>query len=173
MTMLLLDLFFAGMETTVTTLKWGFLLTTLHPEVSCIITLDSCLSGPGESSGRTGSEVYWRVCNPCRSAEPPLYSGDHQCESIWVSYRLFPSGNPKNGQHSSDKPAENHVGRGTNRWLCLSKRNLCHSTDLHSHAGSLCFWTNENMRFRTKVSSPRRHLSIRTDFFPRTVVCFE
>ena len=34
MTMLLLDLFFAGMETTVTTLKWGFLLTMLHPEVT-------------------------------------------------------------------------------------------------------------------------------------------
>ncbi|KHJ90047.1 hypothetical protein OESDEN_10116 [Oesophagostomum dentatum] len=33
MKMLLLDLFFAGMETTVTTLKWGFLLATIHPEV--------------------------------------------------------------------------------------------------------------------------------------------
>lgn len=31
--MLLLDLFFAGMETTVTTLKWGFLLSIIHPEV--------------------------------------------------------------------------------------------------------------------------------------------
>ncbi|KAK5969327.1 Unspecific monooxygenase [Trichostrongylus colubriformis] len=33
MKMLLLDLFFAGMETTVTTLKWGFLLAILHPKV--------------------------------------------------------------------------------------------------------------------------------------------
>ncbi|EYC19587.1 hypothetical protein Y032_0024g951 [Ancylostoma ceylanicum] len=33
MKMLLLDLFFAGMETTVTTLKWGFLLATIHPDV--------------------------------------------------------------------------------------------------------------------------------------------
>ncbi|VDO30284.1 unnamed protein product [Haemonchus placei] len=33
MKMLLLDLFFAGMETTVTTLKWGFLLAVLHPKV--------------------------------------------------------------------------------------------------------------------------------------------
>uniref|UniRef100_A0A1I7VX64 Cytochrome P450 2J6 n=1 Tax=Loa loa TaxID=7209 RepID=A0A1I7VX64_LOALO len=33
LTMLLLDLFFAGMETTVTTLKWGFLLSVIHPEV--------------------------------------------------------------------------------------------------------------------------------------------
>ncbi|VDP10510.1 unnamed protein product [Heligmosomoides polygyrus] len=33
MKMLLLDLFFAGMETTVTTLKWGFLLAVLHPNV--------------------------------------------------------------------------------------------------------------------------------------------
>uniref|UniRef100_A0A914CKN8 Cytochrome P450 n=1 Tax=Acrobeloides nanus TaxID=290746 RepID=A0A914CKN8_9BILA len=31
--MLLLDLFFAGMETTVTTSKWGFLMLILHPEV--------------------------------------------------------------------------------------------------------------------------------------------
>lgn len=31
--MLLMDLFFAGMETTVTTLKWAFLLVVLHPEV--------------------------------------------------------------------------------------------------------------------------------------------
>ncbi|VDK87849.1 unnamed protein product [Litomosoides sigmodontis] len=31
--MLLLDLFFAGMETTVTTLKWGFLLSMIHPDV--------------------------------------------------------------------------------------------------------------------------------------------
>lgn len=33
LTMLLLDLFFAGMETTVTTLKWGFLLSIIHPDV--------------------------------------------------------------------------------------------------------------------------------------------
>ncbi|PIO57028.1 hypothetical protein TELCIR_21570, partial [Teladorsagia circumcincta] len=33
MKMQLLDLFFAGMETTVTTLKWGFLLAVLHPKV--------------------------------------------------------------------------------------------------------------------------------------------
>ncbi|PIO57373.1 hypothetical protein TELCIR_21220, partial [Teladorsagia circumcincta] len=33
MKMLLLDLFFAGMETTVTTLKWGFLLAVLNPKV--------------------------------------------------------------------------------------------------------------------------------------------
>uniref|UniRef100_A0A0R3RJW1 Cytochrome P450 18a1 n=1 Tax=Elaeophora elaphi TaxID=1147741 RepID=A0A0R3RJW1_9BILA len=33
LTMLLLDLFFAGMETTVTTLKWGFLLSLIHPDV--------------------------------------------------------------------------------------------------------------------------------------------
>uniref|UniRef100_A0A7E4UME8 Cytochrome P450 n=1 Tax=Panagrellus redivivus TaxID=6233 RepID=A0A7E4UME8_PANRE len=31
--MLLLDLFFAGMETTVTTAKWGILMLMLHPEV--------------------------------------------------------------------------------------------------------------------------------------------
>ncbi|KAK6732974.1 hypothetical protein RB195_017009 [Necator americanus] len=33
MKMLLLDLFFAGMETTVTTLKWGFLLAAIHPDI--------------------------------------------------------------------------------------------------------------------------------------------
>ncbi|VDM95065.1 unnamed protein product [Thelazia callipaeda] len=33
LSMLLLDLFFAGMETTTTTLKWGFLLTMIHPDV--------------------------------------------------------------------------------------------------------------------------------------------
>ncbi|VDK63074.1 unnamed protein product [Onchocerca ochengi] len=33
LTMLLLDLFFAGMETTVTTLKWAFLLSIIHPDV--------------------------------------------------------------------------------------------------------------------------------------------
>uniref|UniRef100_A0A915PIV8 Cytochrome P450 n=1 Tax=Setaria digitata TaxID=48799 RepID=A0A915PIV8_9BILA len=33
LTMVLLDLFFAGMETTVTTLKWGFLLSIIHPDV--------------------------------------------------------------------------------------------------------------------------------------------
>uniref|UniRef100_A0AC34RF78 Cytochrome P450 n=1 Tax=Panagrolaimus sp. JU765 TaxID=591449 RepID=A0AC34RF78_9BILA len=31
--MLLLDLFFAGMETTVTTCKWGILMLILHPEI--------------------------------------------------------------------------------------------------------------------------------------------
>lgn len=31
--MLLLDLFFAGNETTVTTAKWGLLMLILHPEV--------------------------------------------------------------------------------------------------------------------------------------------
>uniref|UniRef100_A0A158R672 Unspecific monooxygenase n=1 Tax=Syphacia muris TaxID=451379 RepID=A0A158R672_9BILA len=33
LTMLLLDLFFAGMETTVTTMKWGFLMTMIHQDV--------------------------------------------------------------------------------------------------------------------------------------------
>ncbi|CAI4227329.1 unnamed protein product [Auanema sp. JU1783] len=44
MKMLLLDLFFAGMETTVTTLKWGFLLATIHQDVQKKIQeeLDSC-----------------------------------------------------------------------------------------------------------------------------------
>jgi cytochrome P450 len=31
--MLLLDLFFAGSETTVTTTKWGLLMMVLHPEI--------------------------------------------------------------------------------------------------------------------------------------------
>lgn len=31
--MLLMDLFFAGMETTVTTAKWGILMLMTHPEV--------------------------------------------------------------------------------------------------------------------------------------------
>ncbi|GMR37053.1 hypothetical protein PMAYCL1PPCAC_07248 [Pristionchus mayeri] len=44
--MLLLDLFFAGMETTVTTLKWAFMLMAAHPEVQETVqreldTLDS------------------------------------------------------------------------------------------------------------------------------------
>jgi cytochrome P450 len=31
--MLLLDLFFAGSETTVTTTKWGLLMMVLHPKI--------------------------------------------------------------------------------------------------------------------------------------------
>ncbi|WKX93241.1 hypothetical protein Q1695_010913 [Nippostrongylus brasiliensis] len=48
MKMLLLDLFFAGMETTVTTLKWGFLLTVLHPSVQARVQdeLDNECTGP-------------------------------------------------------------------------------------------------------------------------------
>ncbi|VDK44386.1 unnamed protein product [Anisakis simplex] len=44
MKMLLLDLFFAGMETTVTTMKWGFLMVLIHPEVQTKIQeeLDEC-----------------------------------------------------------------------------------------------------------------------------------
>ncbi|GMT16768.1 hypothetical protein PFISCL1PPCAC_8065, partial [Pristionchus fissidentatus] len=45
--MLLLDLSFAGMETTVTTLKWAFLLLAAHPEVQESVQreLDSCGEG--------------------------------------------------------------------------------------------------------------------------------
>lgn len=44
MKMLLLDLFFAGMETTVTTMKWGFLMIIIHPHVQKRIQteLDHC-----------------------------------------------------------------------------------------------------------------------------------
>lgn len=42
--MLLLDLFFAGMETTVTTMKWGFLMSLIHQDVQAKIQeeLDRC-----------------------------------------------------------------------------------------------------------------------------------
>ncbi|KHN71221.1 Cytochrome P450 2B19 [Toxocara canis] len=44
MKMLLLDLFFAGMETTVTTMKWGFLMVVIHPHTQNRIQkeLDQC-----------------------------------------------------------------------------------------------------------------------------------
>ncbi|VDD88651.1 unnamed protein product [Enterobius vermicularis] len=44
LTMLLLDLFFAGMETTVTTMKWGFLMSLIHQDVQAKIQeeLDRC-----------------------------------------------------------------------------------------------------------------------------------
>lgn len=42
--MLLLDLFFAGSETTVTTTKWGILMMVLHPEIQKRVQeeLDQC-----------------------------------------------------------------------------------------------------------------------------------
>lgn len=54
--MLLLDLFFAGSETTVTTTKWGILMLVLHPEVQqkCQEELDAISGDQVELKDRIG-----------------------------------------------------------------------------------------------------------------------
>lgn len=54
--MLLLDLFFAGSETTVTTTKWGILNLILHPEVQ-----EKCYQELAEKVGPREVELKDRI----------------------------------------------------------------------------------------------------------------